>query len=498
MAVDTSRNLYAILGVHPEETPDDIREAYRIAARRFHPDANPNEGAGLQFRDIAAAYEVLGNPQRRYSYDDARRAAANNDVQYFTLRVTPSKRVLSVLDEPQVLYLLLEISPMRDAAKLKKRDVPLNLTLVLDRSKSMRGMRLEKLKIAAHQIIEGLSEADRLAIVSFSDRSEVLIPAGPVTDKMALRAQVNLMRADGGTEIFYGLQAGLEEVRKNLSDRFVNHVILLTDGRTYGGEERCMELAEKANEEGIGISAMGIGEEWNDEFLDALASRTGGTSAYINSPNAVVRFLNERVRSLGDTLVERLKLVVAPDADIEVESLFKLQPNPQPLDTSPQPIPLGSLEFTRTLSCLVQLQMPPSTRVGFRTVARISVSGNVLVAEQQAYEVLSDISVEISDNPPPEEPPLPILDALGKLTLYRIQEKAQQSLQAGNVAEATRRLENLATRLLASGQDDLAQMAIIEARRVASTNLLSEEGRKTLKFGTRLLLSQPDPKENGQ
>ncbi|NLE49871.1 MAG: hypothetical protein GX613_00575, partial [Chloroflexi bacterium] len=197
-------------------------------------------------------------------------------------------------------------------------------------------------------------------------------------------------------------------------------------------------------------------------------------------------------------LVERLKLVVAPDADIEVESLFKLQPNPQPLDTSPQPVPLGSLEFNRTLSCLVQLQMPPSTRVGFRTVARISVGGNVLVAEQKAYEALSDISVEVSDNPPPEEPPLPILDALGKLTLYRIQEKAQQSLQAGNVAEATRRLENLATRLLASGQDDLAQMAIIEARRVASTNLLSEEGRKTLKFGTRRLLSQPDPKDNGQ
>lgn len=497
MSVETSRNLYAVLGVHPEATPDDIREAYRIAARRFHPDANPNEGAGLQFRDIAAAYEVLGNPQQRYSYDDARRAAGE-ETHYFNLRVTPSKRVLSVLDEPQVLYLLLEISPQREAAKLQKREVPLNLTLVLDRSKSMKGIRLEKLKIAAHQIIEGLSDTDRLALVSFSDRAEVLIPAGPVTDKLALRAQVNLMRADGGTEIFHGMQAGLEEVRKNLSNRFVNHVILLTDGRTFGDEEQCLELAEKANKEGIGISAMGIGEEWNDEFLDSLATRTGGTSSYVNSPNAVVRFLNERVRSLGDTLVERLKLVVAPDADIVVESLFKLQPNPQPLDTSPQPVPLGSLEFNRTLSCLVQLQMPPSTRTGFRTVTRIALSGNVLVAEQKEYAALSDISVEVAENPPSEDPPVPILDALGKLTLYRIQEKAQQSLQQGNVAEATRRLENLATRLLASGQDELAQMAIIEARRVASTNLLSEEGRKTLKFGTRRLLSQADSQDNDQ
>lgn len=498
MTSELSRNLYAILGVPAEATQDDIREAYRIAARRFHPDANPNEGADIQFRDIAAAYEVLGNPQRRRSYDEERRARGE-EPNYFSLRVTPSKRVLNALEEPQVLYLLLEITPVREVAKqLQKREVPLNLTLVLDRSKSMKGLRLDKLKIAAHQIIESLSDADRLAMVSFSDRAEVMIPAGPVTDKTALRAQVNLMRADGGTEIFHGLQAGVDECRKNLSDHFVNHVILLTDGRTFGDEERALELAEKMAVEGIGISAMGIGEEWNDEFLDALASRTGGTSTYINSPNAVVRFLNDRVRSLGDTLVERLQLCVAPDADIEIESLFKLQPNPQPLDVAPQPVPLGSLEFNRTLSVLVQLQMPPSKRSGFRTVARIDVTGRVLIAEHRSYKVLSDISVEIAENPPPEDPPLPILDALGKLTLYRIQEKAQQSLQQGNVVEATRRLENLATRLLASGQDELAQMAIIEARRVASTNLLSEEGRKTLKFGTRKLLSQPDPKENGQ
>lgn len=65
--MDVSRNLYAILGVPSDATQEDIREAYRLAARRFHPDANPNEGADLQFRDIAAAYEILGNPQQRYA-----------------------------------------------------------------------------------------------------------------------------------------------------------------------------------------------------------------------------------------------------------------------------------------------------------------------------------------------------------------------------------------------------------------------------------------------
>jgi Ca-activated chloride channel family protein len=203
------------------------------------------------------------------------------------------------------------------------------------------------------------------------------------------------------------------------------------------------------------------------------------------------------VRSLSDAFAERLQLAIAPDPDVVLESVFKLFPTPQPVEVRPQPIQVGTLEHNKSISILVQLQMPPSSKTGFRTVARLDVSGDVMVIERQGYQVLSDVSVEISDNAQAEEPPLAILDALGKLTLYRMQQKAEDAVARGNVGEATRRLENLATRLLAAGQEDLAQMAIVEARRVASTNMLSEEGRKTLKFGTRMLLALPEPKEDG-
>lgn len=490
--MDASQNLYTILGVPPEATQDDIREAYRIAARRFHPDANPNEGADVQFRDIATAYEILGNARRRVQYDMARRKY-QGEPNYFTLRVTPSKRVLSTLDEPQVIYLLLEVVPMRQESRQETRNTRLNLILVLDRSTSMRGVRLDKVKIAARQIIDQMTPDDVLSVVSFSDRADVLIPAAPVIDKTEMRSLVAMMRADGGTEIFHGLNAGVEQARRFLGPNRVNHIILLTDGRTFGDEERCLALAEEAGEEGIGISAMGLGDEWNDEFLDALAASTGGASAYITSPSAVVSFLNDRVRSLGAAFGERMRLSIAPDADAALESVFKLQPNAQPVEASPQPIPIGSLEYNRTISVLIQLQMPPSAKIGFRTVARLDVTGDILAAERQDYKVLSDISVEISKNPQPEEPPLAVLDALGKLTLYRMQQKAEAAASSGDVVEATRRLETLATRLLAAGQEELAQMAITEARRVSRTHMLSEEGRRGLKFGTRQLMALPEP-----
>src|SRR5258705_10551360 len=99
---------------------------------------------------------------------------------------------------------------------------------------------------------------------------------------------------------------------------------------------------------------------------------------------------------------------------------------------------------------------------------------------------MGDTPIEVSEEPHAEEPPLAILDALGKLTLYRMQEKAEQALARGDVREATRRLETLATRLLTSGEPDLANAAMAEARRGSNTNMLSDEGGKTLKKGTRL------------
>ena len=189
-------------------------------------------------------------------------------------------------------------------------------------------------------------------------------------------------------------------------------------------------------------SRMGIGDEWNDVFLDELAARTGGATAFINSPSAVGNFLNERVRTLGSAYGERLQLVVAPDADVKLESLFRMLPDPHPLDLTRQPVPLGTLEANRPASVLIQLQMPPSRKTGFRTVARLDVTGDVLPFGRLGYKVLSDLSVEISESPPVEEPPLAVLDALGKLTLYRMQQKAEASIAKGNIEEGTRQLEN--------------------------------------------------------
>ncbi|MCB9451753.1 MAG: DnaJ domain-containing protein [Anaerolineaceae bacterium] len=485
-----TNNPYITLGVSPDASVDEIKAAYRRIARRLHPDTNQdNPGAAVQFKDITTAHELLTDPDRRRKYDlDAAKRRENNDF-IFSLRVTPSKRAINPLPEVQVMYLLAEILPDPRAKEVEQtRESRLNLTLVLDRSNSMNGTRLDKVKVAAHQIIDQMNEKDILSVIIFNDRAEVLIPATPVENKTALKAKISMMNASGGTEIFKGLSAGTDQNKRYLAPKLVNHVVLLTDGNTYGDQEACITLARSAAEQGICISAMGLGQEWNDEFLDELASITGGTSSYINSASAVVRFLNDHVRNLSNAFAERTRLSVAPDSDVRLESAFKLSPHPQPLVVGEDYIQLGSLQATRHISVLLQFQMPPNMNIGFRSIARLVAEADILANHQQHFQSVSDLSLEIAENPPPEDPPISILDALGKLTLYRMQERAQEALQSGDVREATRRLENLATRLLAMGEEDLAHQAMSEARRVAYTSNLSDQGRKTLKYQTRFLL----------
>src|SRR5689334_14550385 len=103
-------DLYAVLGVPPTANEDDLRQAYRISARRFHPDVNKSPGASEVFKQINSAYEVLADKHQRDDYDLTYRerieAGANINLQMYY-----SRQALKPLNEPQLLYVLVKIMP---------------------------------------------------------------------------------------------------------------------------------------------------------------------------------------------------------------------------------------------------------------------------------------------------------------------------------------------------------------------------------------------------
>ena len=258
----TTGDLYNLLGLSAQATPEEVRAAYSQAARRFRPDSNPNPGAAEEFKLVADAYAILSDPAQRATYDAAVQQTGSGPL----LAIKPlfSQGRLPALMEAQVVYALLEIQP---SILAELPDPPLNLCLVIDRSTSMQGNRLDQVKAAVLQILDTLRESDSFSVVTFSDRADVIVPAQRgLTERVHSKAKISTVSASGGTEILQGLLTGLTELHRHISPAGVNHLLLLTDGRTYGDEADCLMLAHLAASDGIAISGLGIGDEWNDAF----------------------------------------------------------------------------------------------------------------------------------------------------------------------------------------------------------------------------------------
>ena len=482
-------DFYAVLKVSPDATPDEIKHAYRQLARRSHPDAQAELGTALLFRQVQEAYEVLSEPSKRAAYDRRQAEAGLSPKAVFQWKMLPSRTTLPVLPDEQMLYVLFDVSAGQSAKQVGR--MPLNVCLVLDRSTSMQGARLEQTKTAAQRVIDSLTSDDTLGIITFSDKAEVVWPSQPLADPIKVKARVSAIQASGGTEILQGLNAGLAELDKRRQHYSINHLILLTDGQTYGDEEKCMTVAVEAKKHRVGISAMGIGEDWNDQLLDALASRSGGVSQYIASTGEIQHFLRERLQGLGSVYGDNLRLVIKATSGTRVKSAFKLSPYIQRMELDGESVVLGALQVDAPISGMLELIVGSHT-AGDHRLAQFELIGDIPAHQLEGVQLRQDLTFAFDPSADPNTSAPPnVLSALAKVTIFQMQEGAWQALEKGDVANATHRLETMATRLLDMGEHQLARAALLEAGRLARSGNLSPAGRKAIKYGTRSLLLPP-------
>jgi Ca-activated chloride channel family protein len=477
---------YAILGVPRNASGEEIRRAYREAALRLHPDKNTDPGDTELFLQVNKAYEILNDEAQRLAYDE-QLAAFEIDLAArasFKASVVQSRRRLLSLDEPQVHYLLIDIEPSED---LPASRPPINLAIVVDRSTSMRGQRLDQLRNATLKILEGMTRSDSTSVVAFSDRAELIVSPEQARDLATARARLSMLQAGGGTEIAQGLRMGLTEIQRNFSRESVNHLILLTDGRTYGDENECIEMADQSASQGITVHGVGIGSDWSDRLLDDIAGRTGGSVAFLETPQAIIPLMENIFEGLGRTVASRLRLEGSVAQQVDLRSSFRLLPEPMPLGDS-LPMTLGNLPKDGLVRLLLEIVIHPIGKMSELTLAHLTLDGDILGSAENSVPLPLQVRIPVSDDPDAEPPPEQITAALSQISLYRMQEKARHEAELGQSAQAARRLENLATQLLATGERELARAALAEADRLSHSRRLSSEGEKVLKYGTRALM----------
>lgn len=390
----------------------------------------------------------------------------------------------------QACYVMLEISPSKD---LPTSRLPLNLCLVLDRSTSMQGIRLQQVKEATRQIIDYLEPEDTLSLVVFSDKAEVLLPGQTNVDKALAKSIASTIQPSGGTEMLQGLLTGLQEIQANRTDMSVNHVILLTDGRTYGDDEECLKQAEWAGLNQISLTTMGIGADWNEDLLEKMADVSGGNSTYINTPRRIVESFKATVRELSTIVAREVSLEMNLAENVLLHEAFQIAPHIRRLEINDDNIlALGPLGTNNRKIIVLELRITHASP-GTLQLMQLNIMGDVPTQARQSSANRIDITVDVTDNPEMEEEVIPpvIITALGKLAIFKMQEKAMHDMASGNIIAATQRLETMATRLLNLGETELARAALLEAGRLARTGSLSSEGRKKIRYGTRSLSILP-------
>ena len=478
---------YERLGISEDATPDEIKQAYRRAARRVHPDVNIKPGATEHFLNIKEAYEILIDPEIRLEYN---RSRDTKPKKRYPVQISTQFNLSAIQHsgEKQILYTLLDVGILPKSDQAQRQPSAINATLVLDISTSMKGARINTVKATAIELVRQLRDQDAFSIIAFNDRAKEIYSSAKNFQLRKAEREIHTLRPSGGTEISRGLEAGLKKAQSLLRPSGVNHIFLITDGHTYGDEQACRDLADEAAREGIGLSSFGIGDQWNDELLDELATRTGGDCVYIHHPSQIQALLKKKFSHLEQAYAKQIQFDFQTGPAVDLHYALRIRPEVGVLDTK-SPLQLGHLPLSHQQRILMEFTIEPIPS-STKTVLVLEGGLKFQIPSQSlaTYEVPITLTRSTQSAPPVNRPSAALREALSKLTIYRMQEQAQADLAQGNYQRATQRLDHIATHLLSQGEHSLANTVLAEAQHIQKHQQFSLKGRKEIKYGTRALL----------
>jgi Ca-activated chloride channel family protein len=227
--------------------------------------------------------------------------------------------------------------------------------------------------------------------------------------------------------------------------------------------------------------------------MDQMAALSGGNAMLVSTPSDLDHFMMQKLSELETIYARGLRFEFETSPELKLRYAFRLSPNIGPLETA-SPILLGDIQHRRSVSFLLEFMVPPNFQEDDRlTLARGRIWMDIPGQKTPRTRVFLDLNRPVRSNPDVEAPPAAIIEAMAKLTLYRLQEKVRLEVGEGQIDNATKHMHYLATHLLSQGDRELAHTVLIEAEHIQQSRRLSGEGEKRIKYGTRALMLPSGP-----
>jgi Ca-activated chloride channel family protein len=258
-------------------------------------------------------------------------------------------------DQATTLDLVVRITPPPAPVTSTPRP-SLNLGFVIDRSGSMGDRhKIDYAKQAVCYAIEQLLPSDRLSVTIFDNQVQTLIPTTFANNKASLTRLVQQIHPGGSTALHAGWVQGGMQVSQCLTAE-LNRIILLSDGLANVGETNPDAIATDVHglvQHGVSTSTLGVGDDYNEDLLEAMARSGDGNYYYIAAAEQLPSIFERELQGLAATLGRNVTLAIDPSREVTVEDVLN------DLDVDAQGcFKLPNLIFDSPLDVVVRLQVP--------------------------------------------------------------------------------------------------------------------------------------------
>lgn len=224
----------------------------------------------------------------------------------------------------QTVDVLIRITPPELDLKKTAR-TPLNLSLVLDRSGSMGGEKMVRARQAAMYCVDQMLATDRLSVVVFDERIDVLFPSEPVTNKQLMKDLISRIETRGSTALHEAWVRGGLTISEQLLDKGINRVLLVTDGQANVGITSNDEIVSQSLglfKRGVSTSTIGIGDDFNEDLLLPMAQAGGGNAWHVVEPDDMERIFQIELEGLVAQFAHTVSLSLIPADGVRIADVL--------------------------------------------------------------------------------------------------------------------------------------------------------------------------------
>jgi len=325
--------------------------------------------------------------------------------------------------------------------------------IVVDRSGSMEGGRLESAKGSLLKLIDRLAPQDFFGIVSFDDSALVEVPTRKMSDHHlpTLRKSIRDLQTGGSTDISAGYLLGLREVNRIQAEGGAT-LLLISDGHANAGERDLRffdDVSSKSATEKVTTSTIGIGTGYDETILEALAKGGGGAHRFAGSVDEAVGAIAAEVDDLLDKTVVNAVLRLTPTAAMtSTPAIEVLQRLPYWKDGESYVVQLGDFYSGENRRFVIKIDLPGVAALGLCKIADITVEYLDLAARQE-ISVTMPVNVNVV---PGDVAAGRVADPIVRAERLILEAQTAKSLavdelRSGKIKEASSRLNTTAASL---------------------------------------------------